>query len=87
MQFLALQANGRTEGDIAAECNVSIWTVKATTSVARSRLGARSTLQAVVQAIALELLCLNGDGVVSVPVHFHPIYNPGGGRREIKMVA
>jgi DNA-binding NarL/FixJ family response regulator len=78
-QFLSLRATGKTNRKIAQECFVIEQTVHKTLEAARERLGAKNTLHAVVLAIALEILALDSDGVVTVPESSnHLYYNSGG---------
>ncbi len=79
MQFLAMQAAGKSLSEIAEECFVSYKTVENTLRSARDRLEVKSTAQAIVIAIAFELLALDADGVVSVPETYNYLFNPAGG--------
>jgi hypothetical protein len=83
MEFLSLNAMGKTYSEIAAECYVSRPTVDKTIVSARERLGAKNVQQAIVRAIALELLILDADGNVSVPESFNYLFNPAGGVRRV----
>jgi predicted transcriptional regulator len=78
MQFLSLQAAGKTQNEIAAECFVSPNTVRNTIVTAQERLGAKSTLQAVVFAIAYELLACDSDGNVTIPEQYNYLYHHAG---------
>ena len=85
LQFLALKARGYTDQQIAAECSCARKTVSNTLDSARSRLNARNVVQAVLIAIALEVLILTGDGDVVIPEQVNhmsalsaPMGNPNG---------
>lgn len=63
-----MSAQGKTYAEIAEICFVSIETVRGTLTKARERMGANTTAQAAVIAIAREELGLTHDGLVFVPV-------------------
>lgn len=71
MQCLALQASGKTIGEIAVECNVGYQTAVKHLLAARDRLGAKNNVHAVTLAIAFEVLSLDPDGNVVVPDRFN----------------
>lgn len=61
-QFLALTARGFQYAQIAHACGVSIKTIENQLSMARKRIGATTTAQCVVIAIAREELGIDHDG-------------------------
>lgn len=61
-QFLAKSAQGMTSGKIAGVFSVSDSTVRSTLASAKKSLGASTTAQAVVLAIAREELGLDHEG-------------------------
>jgi uncharacterized membrane protein YdcZ (DUF606 family) len=56
-----------TSRQIAGECGVSFRTVEKVLALIRERLGAQTTAQAIVMAIALELLILDHEGRTHIP--------------------
>jgi DNA-binding NarL/FixJ family response regulator len=80
LQFLALQANGKTYDEIGQECFVAQQTVNLTLIAARERLGnvvsreVKNTIQAAMIAVSLELLALDADGNVTVPASNNYLY-------------
>jgi DNA-binding CsgD family transcriptional regulator len=66
-EFLAKSAQGMTSGKIAGVFCVSDNTVRSTFAAAKERLGAKTTVQAVVLAIAREELGLQHDGFCYMP--------------------
>lgn len=67
IEFLAKSAQGMTSEQIAKSCFVSHNTVRSTFSAARARIGATTTVQCVIMAIAREELGLDHDGNCYVP--------------------
>jgi DNA-binding CsgD family transcriptional regulator len=70
-QFLALTAQGKQWRQIAAECFVSHRTVEHALARAREKLSATTTPQAVVRAIAYEMLILDSEGNVFLPTTYN----------------
>lgn len=66
-EFLAKSAQGLTSGKIAEVFCVSDSTVRSTFAKAKERLGATTTVQAVVLAIAREELGLDHEGFCYMP--------------------
>lgn len=65
-EFLALTAIGYGHKQIAHECNVSIWTVKATLDNARDRLCAGTLPQAVMKAIVFGYILVDAEAEMAV---------------------
>ena len=65
-EFLSMIASGLTRKQIAYECHVSFWTVKATLDQARERLGVQTLAQAGSKSIALGYITPSYDGDVAI---------------------
>lgn len=67
VEFLAKSAQGMTSEQIAKSCYVTANTVRSTFTEARKRLGATTTVQCVIMAIAREELGLDHEGYCYIP--------------------
>ncbi len=70
-QFLALCAQGKLNQEIAYINKLSIRTVENAMALARKRLNAQTTAQAILIAIAREELGLDHDGLCFLPNDFN----------------
>ena len=66
-EFLAMAGNGMSAPQIGRRVFLSHWTVKGELEEARYRLAVRTTMQAVMKAVALEMLILDHEGRVHAP--------------------
>ncbi len=73
--FLARAGNGTSAVQIAREVYLSHWTVKGDLEVARELLGVKTTRQAVLKAVALELLILDHEGRLHAPSYREPLHS------------
>ena len=67
-EFLAMAGNGMSAPQIGKRVFLSHWTVKGELEEVRDRLAVKTTMQAVMKAVALELLILDHEGQVHAPV-------------------
>lgn len=68
LECLVLVAQGKSDTQIAAQLYLSPHTVRKTLKDARGRMNAKTSPHCLVLAIAQELLILDHNGVVSIPV-------------------
>lgn len=67
LQFMALTAEGKRYREIAEQCFVAEQTVQNMLFDAKARMECTTVTQAIIKAIAFEILILDSDGAVSVP--------------------